>query len=429
MDRAADRVRRARRGGEPQEHVGRSLHRRRAQEDVVARGAGHDHQLVADPRRLARSRPLRLFGAGVDSGTYDYFTQAIVGKEHSSRGDYAQSEDDNTLVQGVVVRRERHRVLRLRLLRREQGQAQAGPDRRRQGRQRRRPGRAVSPETVVNGTYQPLSRPIFIYVSVKSAGAEARASTSSSPTTSTRPPTLAAQASAMSACRPRSPTWPSTATRRRKTGSVFSRRLQGRRSPSKSLLSCGRAVRAPAPDGQGPAHDVVLPAVTVTSLRPARQRLSASAPSRPLLAAVQRRVDLRDDRHRAGAARLRGHRRSSPRSCRWPSSSATPSGRRCSRDNRHFGIWPLVDGHAGHLGDRHDGRPALRPARRDLSLSEYAPPRTRRALKPALELLAGVPTIVYGYFALTVVTPFAAGASCPAWPAATCCRRASSWAS
>jgi len=47
-------------------------------------------------------RPLVLFGAGVDSGTYDYFTAAIVGKEHSSRGDFTASEDDNVLVQGVA---------------------------------------------------------------------------------------------------------------------------------------------------------------------------------------------------------------------------------------------------------------------------------------------------------------------------------------
>ena len=46
-------------------------------------------------------QPLRLLGAGADSGTYDYFTAAIVGKEHASRGDYRQSEDDNVLVQGV----------------------------------------------------------------------------------------------------------------------------------------------------------------------------------------------------------------------------------------------------------------------------------------------------------------------------------------
>lgn len=45
---------------------------------------------------------LHLYGPGTDSGTYDYFTEAIVGKEHSSRGDYMASEDDNVLVQGVA---------------------------------------------------------------------------------------------------------------------------------------------------------------------------------------------------------------------------------------------------------------------------------------------------------------------------------------
>ncbi|MCS7264634.1 MAG: PstS family phosphate ABC transporter substrate-binding protein [Armatimonadetes bacterium] len=48
------------------------------------------------------NRPLRLFGAGADSGTYDFFTAAIVGKERASRGDYTGSEDDNVLVQGVA---------------------------------------------------------------------------------------------------------------------------------------------------------------------------------------------------------------------------------------------------------------------------------------------------------------------------------------
>ena len=47
-------------------------------------------------------RPLKLYGAGVNSGTYDYFTAAIVGKEHSSRGDFTASEDDNVLVQGIA---------------------------------------------------------------------------------------------------------------------------------------------------------------------------------------------------------------------------------------------------------------------------------------------------------------------------------------
>ena len=46
--------------------------------------------------------PMKLFGAGSDSGTFDYFTEAIVGKSKSSRGDFTASEDDNVLVQGVA---------------------------------------------------------------------------------------------------------------------------------------------------------------------------------------------------------------------------------------------------------------------------------------------------------------------------------------
>src|SRR5918993_1838810 len=47
-------------------------------------------------------REIHLFGAGVDSGTFDYFTEAIVGKQDQSRGDYTSSEDDNVIVQGVA---------------------------------------------------------------------------------------------------------------------------------------------------------------------------------------------------------------------------------------------------------------------------------------------------------------------------------------
>jgi phosphate transport system substrate-binding protein len=46
-------------------------------------------------------REIHLFGAGVDSGTFDYFTEAVVGKTDASRGDYTSSEDDNVIVQGV----------------------------------------------------------------------------------------------------------------------------------------------------------------------------------------------------------------------------------------------------------------------------------------------------------------------------------------
>jgi phosphate transport system substrate-binding protein len=45
--------------------------------------------------------PLKLFGAGADSGTFDYFTEAIVGKSKASRSDFTGSEDDNVLVQGI----------------------------------------------------------------------------------------------------------------------------------------------------------------------------------------------------------------------------------------------------------------------------------------------------------------------------------------
>ena len=107
---------------------------------------------------------IHLFGPGVDSGTYDYFTKAIVGAEHSSRGDLTSSEDDNVLVQGIATDRlalgffgyayyEENKE-RLALVPIDDGDDSngAGPI-------------APSPATVGNGTYQPLSRPIFIYVS------------------------------------------------------------------------------------------------------------------------------------------------------------------------------------------------------------------------------------------------------------------------
>jgi phosphate transport system substrate-binding protein len=108
-------------------------------------------------------REMRLFGAGVDSGTYDYFTEAIVGKEGASRGDFTSSEDDNVLVQGVssdelalgflpfaYVEQNRSRM---KIVPVDDGKADNGD------------GPVVpSADTVRNGTYQPLSRPLFIYV-------------------------------------------------------------------------------------------------------------------------------------------------------------------------------------------------------------------------------------------------------------------------
>ena len=73
---------------------------RGAEENLGARRARQDHSL--EPGRPEwPNEKIALFGAGADSGTFDYFTEAIVGKAKSSRGDYTASEDDNVLVQGV----------------------------------------------------------------------------------------------------------------------------------------------------------------------------------------------------------------------------------------------------------------------------------------------------------------------------------------
>lgn len=104
-----------------------------------------------------------LFGPGTDSGTFDYFTKAIVGEEKASRADYTASEDDNQLVTGV--KNDRYALAyfgyayyeenkdSLKLLGVENGS-----------------GTCVQPslETVRSNAYAPLSRPLFIYVSKKS---------------------------------------------------------------------------------------------------------------------------------------------------------------------------------------------------------------------------------------------------------------------
>jgi phosphate transport system substrate-binding protein len=106
--------------------------------------------------------PLKLYGPGADSGTFEYFTEAITGKAKASRGDYTASEDDNVLVQGVSRDKggigyfgyayyiENEKKLKAAAV--WNGKAFVAP----------------SAKSVEDGSYQPLARPIFIYVNAKS---------------------------------------------------------------------------------------------------------------------------------------------------------------------------------------------------------------------------------------------------------------------
>jgi phosphate transport system substrate-binding protein len=101
---------------------------------------------------------LSLFGAGTDSGTFDYFTEAIVGEEGASRSDYTPSEDDNVTVRGVAGNKGAlgyfglsyyvENMERLRAVAIDRGDGCVEP----------------SVETVQDGTYKPLSRPLLMYV-------------------------------------------------------------------------------------------------------------------------------------------------------------------------------------------------------------------------------------------------------------------------
>jgi phosphate transport system substrate-binding protein len=109
------------------------------------------------------NRPMKLFGPGADSGTFDYFTEAVVGKSKSSRGDFTASEDDNVLVQGVARDVNSLGYFGFAYYVENRDKLKAVPIVNEKGRPV-----APSMEAVEQGNYSPLSRPIFIYVSAKS---------------------------------------------------------------------------------------------------------------------------------------------------------------------------------------------------------------------------------------------------------------------
>ncbi len=111
---------------------------------------------------------IHLFGAGVESGTYDYFTEVIVGESHSSRGDFTASEDDNVLVQGVASDKYALGFFGLAYFEENQDKLKVvGVD---DGIAENGEGPILpSIETVKNKSYAPLGRPLYIYVNSKAA--------------------------------------------------------------------------------------------------------------------------------------------------------------------------------------------------------------------------------------------------------------------
>ncbi len=109
-------------------------------------------------------REFQLFGPGTDSGTFDYFTEAINGKSGSSRGDYTASEDDNVLVEGVSSSEGGLGYFGLAYYEENKDKVKVVPIK----GQGAVSAVVPSQETVLNGSYAPLSRPLYIYVSKNS---------------------------------------------------------------------------------------------------------------------------------------------------------------------------------------------------------------------------------------------------------------------
>lgn len=109
-------------------------------------------------------QPVKLFGAGTDSGTFDYFTKAVNGEEGASRGDYTATEDDNVTINGVSGDANALGYLGLAYVTENAGKVKAVPI-------RQKDGKCVAPsvQAARDASYQPLSRPLFYYVNKKFA--------------------------------------------------------------------------------------------------------------------------------------------------------------------------------------------------------------------------------------------------------------------
>jgi phosphate transport system substrate-binding protein len=122
----------------------------------------------SDVRAGWPAQPIELYGPGHDSGTFDYFAESIVGEGGASRKDYVASEDDDVLVKNVAENKNAlgyfgfsyyvKNSQRLKALALDDGVAEnvSGPV-------------APTQTSIADGSYQPLSRPLFLYTSVEAA--------------------------------------------------------------------------------------------------------------------------------------------------------------------------------------------------------------------------------------------------------------------
>lgn len=120
-------------------------------------------QTWKDVRPEWPDREIKLYGPGTDSGTFDYFTEAINGEAQACRSDFTASEDDNVLVQGIAGDQDALGFFGFAYYIENEGMLKVVPVDGGNGPV------APSKKTINNGSYQPLSRPLFIYVAKPSA--------------------------------------------------------------------------------------------------------------------------------------------------------------------------------------------------------------------------------------------------------------------
>jgi phosphate transport system substrate-binding protein len=125
--------------------------------------AGSTKRMWSDVRSGWPRKPIKLFGPGTDSGTFDYFKEAIIGKKNNIRADFDKSEDDNFLVNGVAGNKYAMAFFGYAYYKENSSKIRVVPIDGGSG--------PISPTevTINDGTYAPLSRPIFIYVNSNSA--------------------------------------------------------------------------------------------------------------------------------------------------------------------------------------------------------------------------------------------------------------------